>query len=123
MVTPENITYLDPEEIFIFGSNRRGEHAGGAARLAHEKFGAEWGISEGLTGQCYAFCTLEPEMTKVGQRMLEKQRNRLFSTCRALPEKVFLLTKVGCGIAGFAEKEMIALFKDSPSNLVKPEGW
>ena len=45
MITPEFITRLEPDEIFVFGSNLAGFHGGGAARIAYEKFGAEWGVA------------------------------------------------------------------------------
>lgn len=41
--TPERITELKPNEVFVFGSNLAGAHAGGAARIAMERFGAVWG--------------------------------------------------------------------------------
>ena len=49
--TPNFITALKDNEIFVFGSNIRGMHAGGAARVAWQKFDAEWGVGEGLTGK------------------------------------------------------------------------
>lgn len=123
MTTPDNITQLEPNAVFVFGSNLAGHHAGGAAKTAHEKFGAEWGIGEGLSGQTYAFPTLERDMHKRGTRGLEASRDRLFATARALPEKTFLLTKVGCGIAGYTEQEMSKLFDHSPENIIKPLYW
>ena len=57
--TPEVITELKTNERFVFGSHIRGFHGGGAARQAKKKFGAEWGVGEGLTGQCYALPTME----------------------------------------------------------------
>lgn len=42
-LTPENIQELKENQIFVFGSNMNGNHAGGAARLAVEKFGAIMG--------------------------------------------------------------------------------
>lgn len=123
MNTPENITELKPNEIFVFGSNYAGNHAGGAAALAQERFGAEHGIAEGLTGRSYAFPTLYMDMKKRTKKGLEASAGRLFSTARALPEKMFLLTKVGCGIAGFTEEEMASLFVDAPENIIKPLSW
>ena len=41
-ITPDYITRLEPNEIFVFGSNLAGFHGGGAARIAYEHFGAEW---------------------------------------------------------------------------------
>ena len=117
------ITELKDNELFVFGSNLAGIHAGGAALQAKEQFGAEEGIGEGLTGRCYAFPTLERDMNKRGDKGLKKSVDRLFSTARALPEKIFLLTKVGCGIAGYDEKSMKSLFINAPENIIKPEYW
>jgi hypothetical protein len=117
------ITELKDNEIFVFGSNLAGNHAGGAALQAKEQFGAEQGIGEGLTGRCYAFPTLERDMNKRGDRGLNRSIDRLYATARALPEKIFLLTKVGCGIAGYDEEYMKSLFVDAPRNIIKPEDW
>ena len=117
------ITHLQPNEIFVFGSNQRGAHAGGAARLAKEKFGAQEGVGEGLTGQSYAFPTLTANFEKVSRASLEASRDRLFATARRHPDQTFLLTKVGCGIAGFTEDEIRPLFKNAPANIMPPEDW
>jgi hypothetical protein len=117
------ITKLQPNEILVFGSNLRGAHAGGAARLAKDKFGAQEGVGEGLTGQCYAFPTLTANFSKVSRAALEASRDRFFAAARQHPEKTFLLTKVGCGIAGFTEDEIRPLFENAPANVVLPEDW
>lgn len=117
------INSLKVGEIFVFGSNLNGYHSGGAAAQAYKDFGAEWEIGEGLSGQTYAFPTLERDMHKRGVRALQNSRDRLYATARALPEKNFILTRVGCGIAGYPEADMIELFRDQPSNITKPEGW
>jgi hypothetical protein len=117
------IQSLKPNEVFVFGSNLRGAHAGGAARLAKERFGAQEGVGEGLTGQSYAFPTLTASFEKVSHAALQKSRDRLYETARKHPEKTFLLTKVGCGIAGFSEDEIRPLFADPPPNIVLPEDW
>ena len=117
------ITHLKPNEIFVFGSNRGGAHAGGAARLAKEKFGAQDGVGEGLTGQSYAFPTLTSNFEKVPRASLEASRDRFFAAALQHPDKTFLLTKVGCGIAGFTEDEIRPLFTRAPANVVLPEDW
>src|SRR3954468_20396582 len=58
LITPINITELKANEIFVFGSNKDGRHIGGAARIAHDSFGAEWGVGIGITGSCYAIPTM-----------------------------------------------------------------
>ena len=57
--TPENITSLDEDEVFVFGSNLAGMHAGGAARVAYERFGAVMGQGVGMQGQSYAIPTMQ----------------------------------------------------------------
>ena len=57
--TPEFITSLEPNEIFVFGSNLRGMHGGGAAYVAYRKFGAIMGQGVGLQGQSYAIPTMQ----------------------------------------------------------------
>ncbi len=117
------IKTLKLNEIFVFGSNLLGRHAGGAARLARERFGAQEGVGEGLTGQSYAFPTLDRHFEKVSHAALEASRDKLFETARLNPGKTFLLTKVGCGIAGFSEDEIRTLFENPPANLILPEDW
>ena len=121
--TPDNIKKLKEYEIFVFGSNLNGNHAGGAAKLASERFDAEDGIGEGLTGQSYAFPTLDKDMNKVSVDALKESVKKLYKCANENTGKVFLLTKVGCGIAGFSEQEIAALFIDAPVNIIKPKGW
>jgi hypothetical protein len=119
----ENIAKLEEFEIFVFGSNLNGNHAGGAARFAKDNFNAKEGIGEGLTGDCYAFPTLGKDMNKLGIEDLKIHVQNLFKCANENCGKIFLLTKVGCGIAGYDEKFMIDLFRNSPANIIKPKNW
>lgn len=123
MYTPENITELQPNERFVFGSNLSGNHAGGAARTAHELFGAEMGVGRGLTGQCYAFPTLDANFQKLSLHRLEAERDEFYHTCIQHPDLTFLLTRVGTGIAGYPEETIKQLFRVKLSNVTYPEGW
>lgn len=60
-IIPSVIYSLAPNEIFVFGSNALGMHHSGAARVAYNEFGAEWGNGEGLQGQSYSIPTMEGE--------------------------------------------------------------
>ena len=97
--TPETIMFLEPNEVFVFGSNMNGNHAGGAAFVAQERFGAKWGCPEGLRGQSYAIPTLNRNMEKVTRSQLTCSLASFITFCENHPEKVFYLTKIGCGIA------------------------
>lgn len=117
------IEELQSNEYFVFGSNLAGNHTGGAARQAHEQFGAEMGIGEGITGKSYAFPTLDENFKKVSNTRLHMARLRLYETANTSPDKTFLLTKVGTGIAGFSEDKMKRLFTNAPKNIIKPTDW
>lgn len=105
-ITQENITELKPNEIFVFGSNTKGLHLGGAARVAYDKFGAEWGLSEGLSGRTYAIPTMSPEGNKVSKKTLQLSFYNFLRIVQSRKNKKFLLTKIGCGIAGWKVKDV-----------------
>lgn len=117
MHTPDNITSLEPHEIFVFGSNLEGNYGGGAAYFAKENFGAIDGIGVGLAGKSYAL----PTMGGIEQMHLYIEQFRLVA--HLMPEYTFLVTKVGCGIAGYKENEISPMFKDMPNNVTLPKGW
>lgn len=119
------IDELKENEVFVFGSNLAGKHEGGAARQAHEQFGAEMGVGEGLTGKCYAFPTLGKNFQKRSDEQLAVSVARFYKTARENPDTTFLLTKVGCGIAGYPEEYMRRVFqrKNRPENIIYPANW
>lgn len=104
-ITPSLVSALEPGEVFVFGSNIQGMHMGGAARVAMERFGAVWGVGEGLQGQSYALPTME------GIESLEKAVARFVEFARQHPELRFLVTAVGCGIAGYTAEQVAPFFK------------
>jgi hypothetical protein len=114
---------LEPNQIFVFGSNKMGNHYSGAAQQAYDKFGALWGAGWGLYGQSYAFPTLGYKMEQLPLSNLETERDNLYDCCNRNKHLTFLLTKVGCGIAGYPEEDIKPLFTNAPDNLIKPKGW
>ncbi len=101
----EKITHLEPNEIFVFGSNLQGYHGAGAARMALDKFGAIWGKGVGLQGQSYAIPTMDG-----GIETIKPYVDDFIEFARQHPECQFLLTRIGCGIAGFTDEEIAPLF-------------
>lgn len=101
----EKITHLEPNEIFVFGSNLQGYHGAGAARMALDKFGAIWGKGVGLQGQSYAIPTMDG-----GIETIKPYVDDFIEFARQHPEYQFLLTRIGCGIAGFTDEEIAPLF-------------
>ena len=119
LYTPDNITELEPYQIFVFGSNAEGNHIGGAAELAVEKFGAVMGQARGSQGQSYAIDTMS------GLEPIGEQLSDLFKFTKKNKDKTFVVTKIGCGIAGYTEDQIKSLIdKDKvPWNVILPEGW
>ena len=116
--TPEWITELKPNEIFVFGSNLAGAHGGGAARVAMERFGAIWGQGVGLQGQSYAIPTMQG-----GVETIQPYVDEFIAFAKAHPEYTFLVTPIGCGIAGFTAQEIAPLFAHAMdvTNILLPQ--
>ena len=104
-VTPDHIDHLEGNEIFVFGSNVNGHHGGGAAAFAMNRFGAVWGQGEGLQGQSYAIPTME------GMQSMREAIERFRMFADQHQELRFLVTRIGCGIAGYSVDEVAPLFK------------
>ena len=104
-ITPEFIRSLKPNEIFVFGSNLAGAHGGGAARIAFEQFGAIMGQGVGLQGQSYGIPTMQG-----GVDTIKPYVDEFIAFAKQHPEMTFLVTKIGCGIAGFRIDEIAPLF-------------
>lgn len=118
--TPERIESLAPDEIFVFGSNLQGAHGGGAARTAFSRFGAEWGVGDGLRGQSYAIPTMQG-----GVDTIRPYVDRFLDFASEWDQNTFLVTRIGCGIAGFKPEEIAPLFDRALDmyNVVLPEDF
>ena len=118
--TPEFITELQPNEIFVFGSNLRGMHGGGAAYIAHRKFGAIMGQGVGLQGQSYAIPTMQG-----GVETIKPYVDEFIEFAKEHQNLTFLVTRIGCGIAGFTDNEISPLFNAAHEveNIVLPPDW
>ncbi|MDE6803614.1 MAG: hypothetical protein K2J29_03145 [Muribaculaceae bacterium] len=106
--TPDNITHLDQDEIFVFGSNLAGQHLGGAARTALEHFGAVMGQGVGLQGQSYAIPTMQG-----GVETIKPYVDEFIRLATEWDQTTFYVTRIGCGIAGFTDEQIAPLFRDA----------
>lgn len=118
--TPENISRLAPDEVFVFGSNLAGMHGGGAARAALLHFGAIMGKGVGIQGQSYAIPTMQG-----GVETIKPYVDDFIRYAQEHPSLTFLVTRIGCGIAGFTDAEIAPLFADATSlkNVVLPRSF
>ena len=117
-ISADRIEMLEENEIFVFGSNLAGMHGGGAAWVANMKFGAEWGVGVGLTGRSYAIPTMHG-----GVETIKPYVDEFIRFAQANPELKFLVTRIGCGIAGFRDEEIAPLFDKAMQvpNIYLPE--
>ena len=106
--TPENITSLDRDEVFVFGSNLAGIHAAGAARVARERFGAIMGQGVGIQVQSYAIPTMQGDVETIKPYVDE-----FIELAREWDQTTFYVTRIGCGIAGFTDEQIAPLFADA----------
>lgn len=116
-VSSARITALAPGEVFVFGSNAAGRHGGGAARFALEHFGAVWGEGHGLHGRSYAIDTMS------GRQVMLGEIAAFLAFAKAHPEITFLVTEIGCGIAGYGPADVAPAFRGASGNVALPESF
>lgn len=118
--TPDAISELKPDEIFVFGSNLHGYHGGGAARVAINKFGAILGQGVGFQGQSYAIPTMQG-----GVETIKPYVDQFVDFAKEHTELFFYVTRIGCGIAGFKDSDIAPLFKNAMCvhNICLPESF
>lgn len=111
------------KKIFVFGSNLAGRHGKGAALCAKNEWGAKYGVGEGRTGDAYALPTKDERLRSRSLEDIQESVNRFIDYANLNPDLIFIVTKVGCGLAGFTEEEISPMFKFAPQNCELPEGW
>lgn len=118
--TPDIVNSLADNEIFVFGSNLAGAHGGGAARAAYNRFGAVWGRGVGLQGQSYAIPTMQG-----GVETIKPYVDDFIRFAAENPQLSFLVTRIGCGIAGFRDADIAPLFAQAIDidNIILPRSF
>ncbi len=109
-VTPDNITSLEPNQVFVFGSNLAGIHRAGAAKTAHNKFGAIMGAGFGCAGNTYAIPTKDRNIDTMPIAKIKPFVDRFIKYATWMKGKDFLVTKIGCGLAGYTPEDIAPLF-------------
>lgn len=113
----------DGKHLFVFGSNLKGLHAGGAAKSAAEQWGAEMGVGEGITGNSYALPTMDENLEPLPIKIIREKVDEFIKVAESMPDKRFLVTAVGCGIAGYSADDIAPLFVTAPKNCFLPLSW
>lgn len=112
------------DHVFVFGSNLSGIHGAGAARAAHQHYGAQWGIARGRTGQSYALPTVRERIAgPLSLEAIQREVEIFLHHAATHPEDRFFVTRVGCVLAGHSDNDIAPMFRDAPMNCSLPDTW
>ncbi len=116
-VTPEEIgTDLTESQVFVFGSNESGIHGAGAARMALDHFGAKIGKGFGPMGQSFGIPTKDWQIKVLPLSVVEFYVKRFEAFVNLVDDREFLVTKIGCGLAGFTPDQIAPMFAGMRNN-------
>ncbi len=114
---------LKANEIFVFGSNYKGVHGAGSAKQAKHYFNAVWGVSEGFTGQCYAIPTKDLDIVTLPLETIKKHVDRFIDATFTKRDKIFLVTAIGTGLAGYKDQDIAPMFRFANHNCYFDIDW
>lgn len=119
--TPENIQNLTENQVIVVGTNRAGIHGAGAAKLANRKFGLTWGKT-GLVNNTYGLNTKDKYLNTLSLEEIDMEIKKFLNVARKNPDKEFLVTLVGCGLAGLKPEQIMPFWacQDISDNVVLP---
>lgn len=113
--------------VFVFGSNTLGRHGAGAALTAYKKYGARMGFSYGHMssnwGDSFAIPTKDHQLRTLPYRRIHQYVQGFLAYAHDHPELTFMVTRVGCGLAGIPDQSMAACFDHAPTNCQFDEKW
>ena len=109
--------------IFVFGSNLAGAHGAGAAKVAREKHGAVIGVGYGPTGDAYAIPTKDRNIRTMSKDPIRYYVGEFKKYAASHPDLEFQVTRIGCGLAGYSDRDIAPMFKDAPMNCLFDTAW
>ena len=115
------ITKLQPNQIFVYGSNEAGRHGAGAAKQALQ-WGAVYG-RDGLSGQTYGISTKDAQIRTLPLHRIQEHVSEFLYEAEERPQLEFLVTRIGCGLAGYTDEQIAPMFRSAPANVKLPELW
>jgi len=113
----------NPDKIFTFGSNLAGRHGAGAALFAKQHHGVIQGQGVGRQGNSYGIPTKDRNIETLPLDKIAPYVRQFLRYAEAYPDLKFQVTRVGCGLAGYTDKDIAPMFAGAPENCELPEGW
>lgn len=111
------------KKIFVFGSNLAGRHTKGAALTAYQKHGAIYGQGMGLQNESYGIPTRDEDIKLLSLNKIKTFVDNFIKFAKLNPDMRFEVSRVGCDLGGYEDKDIALLFKEAPDNCVLPVGW
>ena len=118
-----NSTHNNGSNILVFGSNLAGVHGAGAALQAKAVWGAVQGVGTGRQGNSFAIPTKNRHLQTRCLDNIRDAVNYFLEYAREHPELTFLVTRIGCGLAGYTDADISPMFANAPANCDLPDGW
>lgn len=110
-------------EIFVFGSNLAGIHGAGAAKFANYWYAAAYGIGRGRTGKSYAIPTKDADFNVRSLVEIAEDVTIFLQYARQHSNLKFLVTRIGCGYAGYSNDDIAPMFRGAPENCIFEQSW
>ena len=114
---------MNKHKIFVFGSNLAGRHGAGAALFARQYHGAIYGKGVGIQGNSYALPTKDEHLRSLPLEEIKTYVDQFLSYAEYHSELEFIVTRVGCGLAGYTDDDIRPMFDAAPNNCHLPEEW
>lgn len=112
--------------IFVYGSNLAGVNGKGAANIAKRFLSAADGVGEGMASEfCYALPTKDKNIQTRELSDVHISIDNLMSHALDNPTQQYMMTRVGCGLAGFCDEDILPHLGniDIPKNVLLPGIW
>ncbi len=113
----------DGKHVFVFGSNLAGRHGAGGARDARLNWGALNGCGYGRTGQAFAIPTKDEQIKVLSLPEIKRYVLLFLAYAESQPDITFLVTEIGCGLAGYTAAEISPMFVAATENCTLPTEW
>jgi hypothetical protein len=123
ILSPRKAPMIEPNAIFVFGSNLAGKHGAGAAWQAFRHYGAIRGQGEGLQGRSYAIPTKDEQLVKIPLPGIAIHVRRFLGFARIHTDLEFWCTPIGCGLANYKPKDIAPMFRGAPPNVHLPDSF
>ena len=111
------------EWIWVFGSNEKGVHGKGCAKVARVNFRAAYGVGQGPTGHAYAIATKNGQLASLSLPVIEQAVVQFLAYAKDHPKLKFFVTRIGCVLAGYSDSQIAPFFANAPSNCSLPDAW